>query len=93
VAAGTADSDAVNVAQLKGVDQKVDDLDNSTAVTSTDGTVNYNSVTLGGDTYNTTTKQGGTVIHNVAAGTSGGDAVNVDQLNTTWMHPRRTTTA
>jgi hypothetical protein len=45
--------------------------------------VNYNSVTLGGDTYNTTTKQGGTVIHNVAAGTSGGDAVNVDQLNTT----------
>jgi hypothetical protein len=28
--------------------------------------VNYNSVTLGGDTYNTTTKTGGTVIHNVA---------------------------
>ncbi|WP_369799907.1 YadA-like family protein [Cupriavidus sp. SHE] len=85
VAAGTADSDAVNVAQLKGVDQKVGDLDNSTVKYDkhTDGTVNYNSVTLGGDTYNTTTKQGGTVIHNVAAGTSGGDAVNVDQLNTT----------
>jgi len=41
----------------------------------------HNSVTLGGDTYNSTTKTGGTVIHNVAAGTSGGDAVNVDQLN------------
>ncbi|WP_454040383.1 YadA family autotransporter adhesin, partial [Cupriavidus metallidurans] len=80
VAAGTADSDAVNVAQLKGVDQKVDTLDNN-AVKYDDST--HNSVTMGGDTYNTTTKQGGTVIHNVAAGTSGGDAVNVDQLNTT----------
>jgi hypothetical protein len=50
-------------------------------VDPTTGAVNYNSATLGGDTYNTTTKQGGTVIHNVAAGTSGGDAVNVDQLN------------
>ncbi|MEK7491315.1 MAG: YadA-like family protein, partial [Pseudomonadota bacterium] len=80
VAAGTADSDAVNVAQLKGVDQKVDNLDNN-AVKYDDST--HNSVTLGGDTYNTTTRQGGTVIHNVAAGTSGGDAVNVDQLNTT----------
>ena len=44
-------------------------------------TVNYGSVTLSGDTYNSTTHQGGTVIHNVAYGTEGGDAVNVDQLN------------
>ncbi|MGX0940420.1 autotransporter adhesin, partial [Cupriavidus metallidurans] len=75
LAAGAADTDAVNVSQLKSATAaSVADAvmyDNST----------HNSVTLGGDTYNTTTKTGGTVIHNVAAGTSGGDAVNVDQLN------------
>jgi hypothetical protein len=66
----------VNVSQLTQVADSSVKYDKNT-----DGTTNYNSVTLGGDTYNTTTKQGGTAIHNVAAGTSGGDAVNVDQLN------------
>jgi autotransporter adhesin len=73
LAAGAADTDAVNVSQLKS----------ATAASVADAVMYDNSthpVTLG-DTYNTTTKQGGTVIHNVAAGTSGGDAVNVDQLN------------
>ena len=39
-----------------------------------DGSVNYESVTLQGGTK-------GTQVHNVAAGTSGTDAVNVNQLN------------
>jgi autotransporter adhesin len=35
VAAGTKDSDAVNVAQLKGVDAKVDNLDSNAVNTTT----------------------------------------------------------
>jgi trimeric autotransporter adhesin len=45
--------------------------------------VNYNSVTLGGDTYNTTTKTGGTKITNVANGVDPSDAVNMSQLTDT----------
>ncbi|MBM7060772.1 YadA-like family protein [Pseudomonas sp. UL073] len=71
VAAGRADTDAVNIAQLKGATDAAVMYDNST----------HNSVTLGGDTYDSTTKLGGTRIKNVAAGVDGGDAVNVDQLN------------
>ncbi|SDN78082.1 Autotransporter adhesin [Pseudomonas jinjuensis] len=73
--AGTDGTDAVNVDQLTALaDQAVQyDLNG-------DGTVNYNSVTLAGDTYDTVTKTGGTRIRNVAAGVDGGDAVNVDQL-------------
>ncbi len=57
---------------------------------NTDGTVNKNSVTLGGDTYSHTvntdgsvTANGGTHITNVAYadGTKGSEAVNVDYLN------------
>ena len=68
VAAGSADTDAVNVAQLKAVN------DQSTATAAKldgalmydrnpDGSVNRNSVTLGGGAAS-----GGAVIHNVAAG-------------------------
>ncbi|AGI24577.1 surface protein [Pseudomonas sp. ATCC 13867] len=71
VTAGTNDTDAVNVSQLGAATADAVMYDDST----------HNTVTLGGDTYNTTTKLGGTRIKNVAAGVDGGDAVNVDQLN------------
>jgi autotransporter adhesin len=73
VAAGTADSDAVNVAQLKGATADAVLYDNST----------HDSVTLGGPTYNPVTKTGGTRITNVANGVAPSDAVNVSQLTTT----------
>jgi autotransporter adhesin len=81
VAAGTADTDAVNVAQLKAVSDQgaanAAKLDGAVMYDqNADGTINKNSVTLGGDATN-----GGTVIHNVAAGVDASDAVNVAQLN------------
>jgi autotransporter adhesin len=78
VAAGTVDSDAVNVSQLKAVQGQVTQIDQGTVKydTKTDGTANYNSVTMGGS--NTT---GPVTVHNVAAGVEGTDAVNVNQLN------------
>ncbi|MGJ7543773.1 ESPR-type extended signal peptide-containing protein [Variovorax sp. LT1R16] len=78
VAAGTADSDAVNVSQLKGVQGQVAVIDQSTVKydTNVDGSVNYNSVTMGGS--NAT---GPVTVHNVAPGVAGTDAVNVNQLN------------
>ncbi|NTZ16028.1 adhesin, partial [Serratia fonticola] len=80
VAAGTADSDAVNVAQLQGA------IGASTADAVMYDNSTHNSVTLGGDTYNSTTKIGGTKITNVAAGeisATSSDAVNGSQLNDT----------
>jgi len=78
VAAGAADTDAVNVAQLKAVSDQA-----TAAAASADGAVKYDrnadgsvdrgNVTLEGD--------GGTAIHNVAAGVDANDAVNVGQLN------------
>lgn len=78
VAAGTADSDAVNVSQLRGVQGQVAVIDQSTVKydTNADGTTNYNSVTMGGS--NAT---GPVTVHNVAPGVAGTDAVNVNQLN------------
>jgi autotransporter adhesin len=78
VAAGAADSDAVNVAQLKAVHGTVAVIDQSTVKydTNVDGTTNYNSVSLGGN--NST---GPVSVHNVAPGVAGTDAVNVNQLN------------
>jgi autotransporter adhesin len=78
VAAGTQDSDAVNVSQLKGVQGQVAQIEQSTVKydTNVDGSVNYNSVKMGGD--------GSTApvtVHNVAEGVAGTDAVNVNQLN------------
>ena len=78
VAAGTVDSDAVNVSQLKAVQGQVTQIDQGTVKYDAyvDGSVNYNSVTMGGN--NTT---GPVSIHNVAPGVTGTDAVNVNQLN------------
>jgi autotransporter adhesin len=72
----------VNGSQLYATNQAVNSIQTSVnnlsqgAVkydTNSDGSVDYNSVTLGGGA--------GTAIHNVAAGSAGTDAVNVDQLN------------
>ncbi|AMM24670.1 YadA family autotransporter adhesin [Variovorax sp. PAMC 28711] len=76
VAAGTVDSDAVNVSQLKAVQTAVVNVDASAVKygTNPDGSVNYNSVALGNG-------NGPTTISNVAPGVAGTDAVNVNQLN------------
>ena len=79
VAAGTADSDAVNVSQLKAVNDKIN---NSNAAISDaavqydknqDGTINKGNITLGGTN--------GTTITNVANGVKPSDAVNKGQLD------------
>jgi autotransporter adhesin len=75
VAAGSADSDAANIAQLKAAAENV----KAGAVqyaTNPDGSVNYNQVTLGNGQA-----PGGTRISNVAPGVAGNDAVNVNQLS------------
>jgi len=78
VAAGTVDSDAVNVSQLKAVQTVVTNVSNSAVkyATNADGTVNYNNVALGGGA-----SSGPVTISNVAPGVAGTDAVNVNQLN------------
>ncbi|MCA0915379.1 YadA-like family protein, partial [Halomonas denitrificans] len=69
VAGGTEDTDAVNVRQLKSVQEGAVNYDRKD-----DGSVDYGSVSLG--------KEGEPVqIHNVASGTSTYDAVNLGQLN------------
>lgn len=70
VADGSQATDAVNVRQLQASQQGTLRYDQNS-----DGSNNYNSVTLG--------KAGGgaTVVRNVAAGTADTDAVNVAQLN------------
>ncbi|GAB7526132.1 YadA-like family protein [Paraburkholderia sp. 2C] len=78
VAAGTADTDAVNLAQLKASGLVNSDGSTNAAATydhNADGSVNYSSMTMGNNV------DGGTTIHNVAAGTDGKDAVNLDQMN------------
>jgi trimeric autotransporter adhesin len=82
VAAGAADLDAVNVAQLKALDSKIDaaaaQLVNTLSYASTaDGAVDRNSVALAGDPAG-----GGTQIHNVANARDAHDAVNLGQLST-----------
>lgn len=78
VAAGTADSDATNVSQLKAVQASVSTLDESTVKyeKKSDGSTDYNSVTLG-----SSTATGPVTVRNVAPGVAGNDAVNVNQLN------------
>ncbi|MFC0574029.1 YadA family autotransporter adhesin [Paraburkholderia solisilvae] len=78
VAAGTIDTDAVNLGQLKAAGLINPDGTANAAVTydhNTDSSINYSSVTMGNNV------DGGTAIHNIAAGTDGMDAVNVDQMN------------
>ncbi|UZF22740.1 YadA-like family protein (plasmid) [Ralstonia pseudosolanacearum] len=79
VAAGTADTDAVNVAQLKAAGIiNGSGRTNATVTygTNADGSADYGNVTLGGGNA-----PAGTAIHNVAAGTAETDAVNVRQMN------------
>lgn len=85
VAAGrvtAASTDAVNGSQLYATNQAIETLNKGTVQyeKKADGTYNYNSVTMAGDTYNSETKSGGTAIHNVARGVQDGDAVNMSQL-------------
>jgi trimeric autotransporter adhesin len=78
VAAGTAATDAVNVSQMQNSGLIASDGTANVAVTydkNADGTSNYSSLTLGNGV------DGGTTIHNVAAGVADTDAVNVGQLN------------
>ncbi|MBR8348798.1 hypothetical protein KDX40_34270, partial [Burkholderia ambifaria] len=78
VKAGTADLDAVNVSQLKSSGLIDGDGKSIAAVTydkKTDGTPNYNSVTLGGGK-----STGPVTLSNVAQGKANTDAVNVEQL-------------
>lgn len=86
VAAGTAGTDAVNVDQLnQGVASAVGQANAYTNQQLTSGTVNANfaTVTAGGLTINpgSNIDMGGNIVHNIAAGVAGTDAVNVDQLN------------
>ena len=80
VAAGTADSDAVNVSQLKAVSDALGDSNaslNNAAVQydkNPDDTVDKGSITLGGGAE-------GTTITNVANGVGATDAVNKGQLD------------
>ena len=69
VADGTQATDAVNVRQPQASQQGTIRYD-----TTVNGATNFNSVTLGSST------SGPTTVRNVAAGTAGTDAVNVDQL-------------
>ncbi|WP_314143748.1 YadA-like family protein [Buttiauxella noackiae] len=78
LAAGAALTDAVNVSQLKSLADESVQYDKNG-----DGTINYNSMTLGGTTYNNSTHTGGTKITNVADGSAPSDAVNFSQLTTT----------
>jgi len=75
VAAGTADSDATNVAQLKA-SAAAAKAGSVQYATNPDGSVNYNQITLGNGQAT-----GGTRISNVAPGILPGDAVNMSQLN------------
>ncbi|RQT27235.1 ESPR-type extended signal peptide-containing protein, partial [Burkholderia cepacia] len=81
LAAGTADTDAVNVSQLKGSGLIGDDGQSIAAVTydrHADGTPNYGSVTLGNGT-------GPTQLKNVADATDDHDALNLGQLKDTGL--------
>ncbi len=82
-------TDAVNGSQLyatnqaiEGISGDISDLSDLAVKydTNPDGTINYNRVSMGGITYNSTTKAGGTTLTNVAYGVNDSDAVNVQQL-------------
>jgi len=80
VAAGKADTDAVNVSQLKSSGLVGEDGKSLAAITydkNADGTQNYKSATLAGE--------GGTKLSNVKAGTADMDAVNVSQLKSSGL--------
>lgn len=75
VAAGTADSDAANVAQLKA-SEAASRASSAQYATNPDGSVDHSQLVLGNGQA-----PGGTRISNVAPGVLPTDAVNVNQLN------------
>ncbi|WP_194270688.1 beta strand repeat-containing protein [Glaciimonas soli] len=78
VANGVDNNDAVNVSQLKAsglIDTNGNALAAVTYDQNADGSINYNSVTMGNGK-----STGPVAIHNVAAGVDDTDAVNVKQL-------------
>ncbi|MBD9578696.1 YadA-like family protein [Pseudomonas sp. PDM23] len=86
LAAGAQDTDGVNVSQLKALGEQVADGDAGAVKYERDpvtGSINYNKVVMQGDTYNSSTRTGGTRITNVARGADDSDAVNMSQLNET----------
>ncbi|MDR3103762.1 MAG: adhesin, partial [Yokenella regensburgei] len=95
LAAGRINSlstDAVNGSQLFASNTAINNLgDNLNTLDSQavkydlnpDNSVNYNSVTMGGTTYDYSTHTGGTTITNVADGAAPSDAVNFSQLTQT----------
>ncbi|WP_312284382.1 YadA-like family protein [Yokenella regensburgei] len=95
VAAGSlsdTSTDAVNGSQLFSTNTALTTLGDSLAALDTgsvkydrnpDNSVNYNSVTMGGTTYDNSTHTGGTTITNVADGAAPSDAVNFSQLTQT----------
>ncbi|WP_454004080.1 YadA family autotransporter adhesin [Alcaligenes sp. Marseille-Q7550] len=83
VAAGTADTDAVNVSQLKQVEQNLTDRAVKYDLNS-DGTVNKGKVSMEGDKSTDGGRTGGTGITNVARGdisSNSTDAVNGSQIS------------
>jgi len=75
--AGTADTDAIDLAQLKAAGATVDSSGNVTNAFVAYDSTSKNSVTLGGSA--------GTTISNVMAGTADMDAVNLAQLKAAGM--------
>jgi autotransporter adhesin len=75
VAAGSADSDATNVAQLRAASNATKAGSAQYAI-NPDGSINYNQITLGNGQA-----PGGTRISNLAPGIAPNDAVNLGQLS------------
>ncbi|MBZ6728272.1 hypothetical protein FMJ71_09015 [Klebsiella grimontii] len=78
-------TDAVNGSQLHATNTALNTLGDRAVQYDLheDGSVNYGDITLGGDTYNQYTNEGGTTITNVADGSAPSDAVNFSQLTET----------
>src|SRR5471032_2893471 len=78
-------TDGINGSQLFATNSAINNLDGHAVKyeTNVDGSVNYNNVIMGGDTYNSTTHTGGTKITNIADGSDPSDAVNFSQLTET----------
>ncbi|WP_311732773.1 YadA-like family protein [Variovorax sp. KBW07] len=74
VAAGSADGDAINLAQLKAA-STASKASSAQYAINPDGSINYNQITLGAGQA-----PGGTRISNVAPGVAPTDAVNMSQL-------------
>ncbi|MDK6514234.1 beta strand repeat-containing protein, partial [Klebsiella oxytoca] len=78
-------TDAINGSQLHATNTALNTLGDRAVQYDLheDGSVNYGDITLGGDTYNQYTNEGGTTITNVADGSAPSDAVNFSQLTET----------